>query len=60
MFQNEQNKLGCCHRNGMAEVAKLINMASAVHQGLQGSYFSIRSSFKTQKISSTRSATVLT
>jgi len=31
MFQNEQNKLGCCHRNGMAEVAKLITMATAVH-----------------------------
>jgi len=48
MFQTEQHKLGYCQKSGIAEVAKPINMATAVHQGLQGSYFSIRSPFKTQ------------
>jgi len=42
MFRDEQMKLGYCHRNGMVEVAKPIVMANAVHQCLQGSYFSIR------------------
>jgi len=42
MFQGQQNKLGHCHRTVVVEVAKPIIMANAVHQGLQGSYFSIR------------------
>jgi len=46
MFRDEQNKLGYCHRSGMAELAKPINMVSAVQQGLQESYFSIRYLFQ--------------
>ena len=42
MIPDEQNKLGVCHRTGMAEVAKPIIIANVVHQGLQRSYFSIR------------------
>ena len=42
MFRDEQNKLGYYHRTVVVEVAKPIIMANAVHQGLQGSCFSIR------------------
>ena len=42
MLRDEQNKLGYCHRTGMAEVVKPIIMANAVYQGLQRGYFSIR------------------
>jgi len=34
MFRDDQNKLGYCHKTGMAEVAKPIIMANAVHQVL--------------------------
>jgi len=37
-----QHGLSYCHITVMVEVAKPIIMANAVHQGLQGSYFSIR------------------
>ena len=42
MFQDQQNKLGYCHRTVMVEDEKPIIMANADHQGLQRSYFSIR------------------
>jgi len=42
MLRDQQNKLGHCHRTVKMEVAKPIIMANAVHQDLQGSYFSIR------------------
>jgi len=42
MFRDQQNQLSYCHVTFMVEVAKPILMANAVHQGLQGSYFSIR------------------
>jgi len=42
MFQDEQNKLGYCRKTVIMEVAKPIIVANAVHQNLQGSYFSIR------------------
>jgi len=41
LFQDEQNKLGYCHRTGTPEVTKPIPVANAVHQGLQGRNFSI-------------------
>jgi len=41
MFRDQQNILSYCHRTFMVEVAKPIIMANTVHQGLQGSYFSI-------------------
>jgi len=44
----------------MDEVAKLIIMANVVHQGLQGSYFSIRYLFFQNPMRCTRSATVST
>jgi len=46
MFRDEQNKLGYCHRSGMAEFAKPINMVSGVQQDLQETYFSIRYLFQ--------------
>jgi len=45
MFQGQQNKLSYWPRTVKVGVAKLIIMANAVDQSLQGSYFSIRSLF---------------
>ena len=39
MFRDDQDKLGYCHRTGMAEVVKSIIMVDAVHQCLQRRYF---------------------
>jgi len=43
--KTSKNKLGHCHRIVLVDVAKPIIMAKAVHQDLQGSYFSIRNLF---------------
>jgi len=60
MFRDHQNKLSYCQRTFMVEVAKPIIMANTVHQGLQGSDFSIRYLFFQNPMRCTRSASVLT
>jgi len=60
MFRNQQDELGYCHRTFMVEIAKSIIMANAVHQWLQGSYFSNRNLFFQNPMRCMRSATMLT
>jgi len=54
-----QHGLSYCHITFMVEVAKPIILANAVHQALQGSYFSIRYLFFQNPVRCTRSATAL-
>ena len=46
MFQDQQNKLGYCHITVVVEVIKPTIIGNVVHQGLQGSYFSIHYFFQ--------------